>query len=146
MKKKMITLLAFVMLTVTATFANDIDVSKNALTAFSATFAKASDIKWEIADNYYKASFQINGQSLSALLSEEGEVIAVYRNILSTDLPLNLQASLYKKVSGYWISDLVEYAIGDETRYYLTLENADEKIVMENIGTYGWSLFKKTAK
>ena len=88
----------------------------------------------------------MNGQSLSALLSEEGKLIAVSRNILSTELPLNLQASLSKNFAAYWISDLVEYAVGNETLYYLTVENADQKSVYESVGTYDWSLLKKTAK
>jgi hypothetical protein len=146
MKKKIVTILAFVMLAITATFANGDGVSKKALATFSSTFVKAKDVKWEIADNYYKASFRVNGYSLNALLSEEGEMIAVYRNILSTELPLNLQGSLYKGFSNYWIADLVEYAIGTETTYYLTLENADEKIVVKSTDNYDWSLFKKTVK
>jgi hypothetical protein len=146
MKKKMITLMAFVLLAVTATFANGADISKDALAAFSNTFAKANNVKWEKNEKYDKASFQLNGQSLTALLSEKGEIIAVSRNILSTELPINLQVSFNKNFSGYWISDLVEYAIDGETTYYVTIENADEKTILESVGTYDWSLFKKMSK
>jgi ABC-type uncharacterized transport system fused permease/ATPase subunit len=146
MKKKIITLIAFVMLTVTASFANGTDVSKYALTTFAANFAKATDVKWETADTYYKASFLLNGQTLNALISEEGELIAISRNLLSTELPVNLQVSLTKILSGYWISDLAEYAIDGETRYYMTIENADRKIILQNFGTYSWTYVKETAK
>ena len=146
MKKKIVTLIAFVMFAITTTFAGGNDISKDALASFSGTFAKATDVKWENENTFYKASFKMNGQSLSALLSEEGKLIAVSRNILSTELPLNLQASLSKNFAAYWISDLVEYAVGNETLYYLTVENADQKSVYESVGTYDWSLLKKTAK
>ncbi len=146
MKKKIITLIAFVILTITSVFAGGNDVGKNALAAFSGSFAKATNVKWEKNENYYKASFQMNGQSLNAFLSEAGEIIAVSRNIVSTELPINLQASLNKNFSAYWITDLTEYAIGNETKYFITVENGDEKTTLENIGTYGWSLLKKTAK
>ncbi len=146
MKKKFVTILALVMLTITTAFANETSVSKDALAIFTATFTKATDVKWEMSGNYYKASFQINGHSLNTLLSEQGEIIAVYRNIVSTELPLYLQGAIYKNYSKFWIADLAEYAINGETRYYLTLENADEKIIMENVGTYDWSTVKKIDK
>jgi hypothetical protein len=151
MKKKFVTLLAFVMLLVTTSFANGTDVSKNVLTSFSSTFAKATDVSWEKTDSYYKASFRINGQSLNAFLSEAGEIIGISRNIISSELPIGLQTSLYKKSlnkngSTYWISDLFEYTSGDETKYYLTVENADQKTILQSVGTYDWSLFKTTAK
>ena len=146
MKKKIVTIIALVMFIVTTSFANGIDVSKNALSVFSETFVKATDVKWEISDNYYRASFRLNGQSLSALLSEAGDLIAISRNILSTELPINLQVAFSKNYSGYWISDLAEYAIDGETRYYMTLENADRKIVLQNFGTYSWISVKETGK
>jgi len=146
MKKKMITLLAFILLAIATTFANDNDISKDARATFAVSFAKATDVKWEKENTYYKAFFTLNGQSLSALIAEEGKLIAVSRNILSTELPLNLQAAIAKKFTGYWITDLAEYAVGSETLYYLTVENADQKTVYESVGTYDWSLVKKMAK
>ncbi|HTE09950.1 MAG TPA: hypothetical protein VK645_03255 [Chitinophagaceae bacterium] len=146
MKKKIITLLAFVMLAVTTTFAGGNGISKNALVTFSGTFAKATDVKWEKEATYYKASFKMNGQSLNALLSEEGDMIAVSRNILSTELPIRLQASLNKNFSAYWIADLTEYAVGNGTVYYITLENADQKMLFESVGTYDWALVKTITK
>lgn len=146
MKKTIVTITAFLMLATTSIFANGNDISKEALSTFSTTFTKATDVKWENENTYYKASFKLNGQSLSALLSEEGKVIAVARNILSTELPLNLQGSFNNNFPGYWISNLIEYAVGNETLYYLTVENADQKSVYESVGTYDWSLLKKTTK
>src|SRR5204862_2609286 len=122
------------------------DISKDARASFAATFAKATDVQWENENTFCKAIFKMNGQSLSALFAEEGKLIAISRNILSTELPLNLQAAIVKKFNGYWITDLAEYAVGNETLYYLTVENADQKTVYESVATYDWSLLKKTAK
>ena|SRR5450631_730993 len=146
MTKKILTLMAFVMLTISSVFAGGKDISKSALTTFSGSFAKATNVKWEKYEDYYKASFQMNGQSLNAFVSEQGDIIAVSRNILSTGLPIGLQASLGKDFATYWITDLTEYAVGNETKYYITVENADGKITMENVGTYDWSVTRKSAK
>ncbi len=146
MKKKIVILTALVILAVATTFANDNEIGKNALSTFSETFTKATNVKWERNSHYYAASFQMNGQSLTALLSENGDMIAVSRNILSTEMPLHLQTTLARDYSAYWISDLVEYAVGSETRYYVTVEDADKKIVLESVNTYDWTLVKKIVK
>jgi len=146
MKKKIGTLLVAGILAMTSLFANGNEISKNAQATFATDFAKATEVKWDKEDDYYKASFKLNGQSLNALLSEEGNLIAVSRNILSTELPVSLQLSLGKIQSTDWITALTEYAVDNETRYFITLENADYKVVFENAGTYDWLLVKKIAK
>lgn len=147
MNKIFITLLTLVMLAITtSSFANGTEISKNVSAAFSAVFVKATDISWDRTGSFFKASFRMNGQSLSAFLSEDGQVVAVSRNILSTELPVYLQLVLNKNFPKYWISDLFEYTAGGETKYYVTVENADEKLILESAGTYDWSLFKKMAK
>ena len=147
MKKTIVTLIALTMLTVSSVFAaGSNDINKNALTTFSTSFAKATNVKWEKKETYYKASFEMNGQSLNALLSETGDIIAVSRNILSTDLPLSLQYSLNKNFSSFWISELTEFALGGETVYYIVIENADTKTTLKSVDTSDWSEVKKIAK
>ena len=142
----MITVCAFAILSITSSFAGDIEINKTAQANFTAHFAKSTNVKWEKNDNYYKAVFQLNGQSLSALFSGDGDMIAVSRNILSPELPIQLQTTLNIDLSENWISELVEYVIDGETRYYATVENANEKIVYESVGTFDWSVAKTVAK
>ncbi len=146
MKKKILTIIALAILTVTTSFANNTDISKNAMATFASNFSNATEVKWESSDNYYSASFHLNGQILNALFAESGDLIAVSRNILSTELPINLQVAIGKNYPGYWISELAEYAIDGETRYYMTIENADKKIVTQSFGVYTWTMVKETAK
>ncbi len=144
--KKFILILTLAMVTVTTSFAGDNDINKTAQANFTTHFAKSTDVKWEKNENYFKASFRLNGQSLSALFSDNGDMIAVSRNILSPELPIQLQSTLDISLSDNWISELVEYAIDGETKYYATVETANEKIVYESLGTYDWSIVKKIAK
>ena len=144
--KKIITIAALVILSISSTFANDGSISKKAQAVLSETFAKATNVKWEKMETYYKASFQENGQSLNALLTTDGEIIAVSKNILSNQLPIYLQSSLDLNLSSSWITELAEYAIGDTTTYYATIENADEIIIFESAGTSEWTVAKKIAK
>lgn len=49
-------------------------------------------------------------------------------------------------MNGYWVSDLFEVAKNGTTSYYITLENADTKLVLQSTGGSNWSEFKKEKK
>ena len=146
MKNKILALLVLAMITISTTFANDINVNDNVLAAFSEQFLKASKVNWVKTADYYKASFEFNGQHLSAFFSEEGEMIGVKRNLLSTELPINLQVILNKKYSGYWVSELFEYAANGETTYYISVENADQNLTLQSVGSTDWLTFSRKTK
>jgi hypothetical protein len=46
----------------------------------------------------------------------------------------------------YWISDLFENAAHDATTYYVTLENADQKLILQSTNSNEWSVYQRTAK
>lgn len=148
MKKKIITLLVFGMIIINPTFANDINtnVNKKVATAFEKKFVKATEVNWLQVDEYYKAWSQLNGQYLTAYFSEEGEVMGVARHLLSTELPINLQAALKNKHSAFWVSDLFEFAINGDSKYYITIEDANRQIILKSVVTDDWSVIKKINK
>ncbi|MFL5773633.1 MAG: hypothetical protein ACJ75F_10770, partial [Flavisolibacter sp.] len=54
---------------------------------------------------------------------------------------------LLKKTSDkYWISDLFEMANDEGTSYYITLEDADTKMVMKSTTNSEWITFSKQRK
>ncbi len=143
--KKIIIILAVAISSLTA-FASEKSVSATVLNAFNKEFAGAKDVQWTSTNDYYKAAFVFNGQSVSVFYQLDGELIAMSRNISSLELPISLQTNLKNNYSDYWISDLFEISNTDATSYYITLENADSKIVLKSEGTGKWSTFKKMAK
>jgi hypothetical protein len=145
MKNKIFCLLACLLLTI-CSFANNDGINRSILDSFSSTFSKATNVTWEKAATYYKASFWMNGKPLNAILSKDGRIIAVTQNILSTELPVQLRTSLGNNYPDYWITDLFKYTNMDETRYYITIENGKENKIMESVGTIEWSLFKQLTK
>jgi hypothetical protein len=60
-------------------------------------------------------------------------------------LPISLQTSLKKQCGDLWISDLFEVANDQGTSYYVTLENADTKIVLKSSGS-DWTTYQKQRK
>lgn len=141
----MIVTLAIAVSTLSA-FASDVDVNQKVLSAFNTEFTTAKDVKWSAGDNYYEATFVYNDKFLFAWYSAEGDLLGVSRYISPNDLPLSLQKSLKDNYDGYWISDLFEVAKNDGTSYFVTLENADTKLVLKTTDTYGWSFYKKVKK
>jgi hypothetical protein len=142
--KKIIIMLAIAISSLTA-FAGEENVSSTVLNAFNKEFAGAKDVQWTSADNYYKAAFVFNGQNVTAFYQLDGELIAMTRNISSLELPISLQTNLKNNYSKYWISDLFEISNNEGTSYYITLENANSKIVLKS-DSNKWNTFKKMAK
>lgn len=142
--KKMILSLAIAVSTLSA-FASDANVNQKVLDAFKTEFASAKEVEWSVGANYFKATFNYNGKYVFAFYSENGELLGLTRYLSPADLPLALQANLKKNYEGYWVSDLFEASKNDGTNYYITLENADSKIVLKSSGN-SWSVHNKIKK
>jgi hypothetical protein len=141
--KKMIMTVAIAISTI-AGFATE-TVNPQVLKSFNTSFNTAKEVKWIVTENYFEATFTYNDQHLYAFYNVDGELTALMRYISATDLSLTLQSELKKDYKDYWIADLFEVAKNGETNYYITLENADTKLVLKSEGNY-WNVFKKMKK
>lgn len=146
MKKKLFPIMILFMLASGIAFANNGNVKPVVLNNFKTAYTEASDVSWEKTGNFNKASFWMNGKELYAIYTNDGQKVAQARNLLSSDLPGQLQGSLNNNFPKYWITELFEYSTKGETKYFVTIENSDEKQLLESIGTTEWSLVRKTAK
>lgn len=122
------------------------EVDARVLGAFKKEFATAKDITWTLAVNYYQASFVYHEQHITAYYNTEGELLGVARFISPVDLPLALQADLKKNYQPYWISNLFEAATSEGTTYYITIEDADQSIVLKSDNARDWDQYKKVKK
>ena len=96
-------------------------------------------------NNFTKFTFTTDGVIMSAFYSTGGELLAVTRNIVSSQLPINLLTSLKKHYSNTWITDLFELSGDNQDCYYITLENADSKVTLRSNGD-NWELYTTTKK
>ncbi len=142
--KKIILMLAITISTLSA-FAGE-EVNPRVLASFKNEFASAKEVAWTVTPDYFKAEFTFNGQYVNAFYNTDGELMGLTRNITSLELPMNLQASLKKSYEDFWISDLFEITRSNITGYYITLENADSKIVLKATAGEDWSVYKKVKK
>ena len=145
--KRTIFTLALSLILGTASFANNEEtINQKASESFKKEFAQAKDVSWQKAGEMVKATFTLNERVLFAYYSESGDLIAITRNITTDQLPISLQTSMRKNYSGYWVSDLFEMVSGGQTNYYITLENADHKVVLKSEDFGSWSTYKKEKK
>jgi hypothetical protein len=146
MKKIVLAAALLISTGLTTVFAGVPEITAQVVAAFNNQFPSATETEWSTGSNYYKASFLYNNNYVNAYYSPEGDFLATLRNISSVDLPVLLQASLKKDYSSFWVSDLYEMSKQEGSNYFITLENADQKIVLKSINGSAWTQHKKTGK
>lgn len=135
-------ILAMVVLT-SASFASNREMIAPAVVAsFQKTFNNASEVSWSSSRDFYKVQFLLNNQYITAFYDADGGLLALTKNISSTQLPILLDANLRAQYDGYWISELIECSTNDEVSYYVTLENANEKLILKSYSS-NWNIQKK---
>ena len=138
-------MLAVVLTTITiSSFANgNSDINRKAISTFNKSFSYAEDVRWEVRNNLYKATFKSNGKEMYAYYNADGDQIAVTRNIHIEQLPLTLSSELKSNFEDSWLTELFEISANGETAYFATLESATHITILKAEGTTGWSTFKK---
>jgi hypothetical protein len=144
MKKVLITLA--IAISSLVSFAGEENVSKDVLNTFNKEFNGAKDVRWTTGSDFYKAVFVLNDQYITAFYNKDGEFLGMTRNISSLNLPLKLQSKIRSEYAEYWISDLFELSDNDGTHYYITVENADSKLLLKSSDNTEWNIFKKMTK
>lgn len=140
--------LTFALTMVSTSFANIANDDHNAAVtaSFHKDFKKAELLTSETGKNYTKLTFRMNDMVLFAFYSEEGQLLAVTRNIKSNQLPINLLLQVKQDYATYWISELFEFNSDGTNTYYITLENADSSITLRASGTDSWDVYSKKTK
>jgi hypothetical protein len=142
--KKTILSASFVLALFTSfAFSAENPVDGKILAAFHKEFKTANEINWRKVNGYDAVSFHIQNKYLTAYYEETGELKAVTRNLLSEQLPINLQNALKDGFSHFWITELFEMASHGETAYYISLENGDQKVTLKSSNSIDWSVVSK---
>jgi hypothetical protein len=145
---KKIALMVAMLLTLGASYSfagpND-SISRNVRSSFKKDFHNAQIISTEARKNFTKLTFRMDDMVMYAFYTGNGELIAVTRNIVSTQLPLNLQMSLKNEYKGYWITELFELSGENDNCYYISLESADKKLALRSSGDE-WEVYSTNMK
>lgn len=148
---KKITVAAALLLTVgiTSSFANPTggDSGNDAATAsFHKDFKKVEVLETQVGKTFVKFTFKMNDMVLFAFYNDNGQLLAVSRNIRSSQLPIQLLIQVKKDYADYWISDLFELTTEGNTNYYITLENANTSVTLRSYDSGSWEVYDRKAK
>ena len=148
MKKKILTLITALTLIISASYAGNTDrhIPASVASTFHSDFTYASNVNWELFNGYYKASFNEHGITLYAFYTSEGDFMGLATYMLSDRLPVSLQSEIKEKYTGYWITDLFHFNINNVPGFFITLENADHKIMLKAEQNKGWSFYSEVKK
>jgi len=148
MKKIKTVLTAIVMLLSISSFATDPEnVSPVVKAAFQNDFAKASVVNWDKTDDFYFASFLLNGESVNAAYTESGELIGTSRNMSASLMPLSISVAIADKYNGYQVGDAVtELTYASVTRYYVTVSNDKQTVRLKCLTNGDIEVERKTKK
>jgi hypothetical protein len=147
MKKRILTLSLLLVAAISFSFANNTEgIDKNVIVSFNKDFTSAHEVKWESNSKFIKVSFTIDKQAMYAYYTPAGELLAVTRYMSPEHLPISQLTSLRKNYSGYWVSDLFELKTDSETAYYITIENANSKLILKSVNSSSWEVYSREKK
>ena len=146
MKKILMAVAVFLTITTGTAFANNTEVNSKVIKAFNTTFGSVEDVIWTTGSDFYKASFTYNSKFVYAYYSLDGKFLGLTRLMATSELPLILQTSIKKNYADMWVTDLFEVANADGTAYYLTVEDAENVLIVKSTGGSDWTTFKKSKK
>ncbi|RYZ18605.1 MAG: hypothetical protein EOO16_22060 [Chitinophagaceae bacterium] len=117
----------------------------NAEAAFASQFGKATDVQWTETGAFYQVRFTLDGVISEAWYNAEGTLVALTRKQSVDSLPASLRAALDLKQR--WVSDLTEVETESGSTWYITLEDADRKVVLQSsTGGRRWVRFEQSTK
>ncbi len=129
-----------------APFAAITGKGNDVIAVFHKEFRSADVMQVEKKKDYTKVTFQMNGVVMFAYYSKDGDLVAVVRNILSTQLPIRLLMELKQNNPDCWITDLFEVDHDGQTVYYASLENSALKLTLRSADNSSWETYQKENK
>jgi hypothetical protein len=143
MKKLTVLLAVSLLLFATSTYARTTDptVPESINTELSRDFSQAKNVKWDIGNQFFKATFDFRGKVLFAFYTDNADLMGIATNLRSDWLPRNLSAKIKASYANYWITDLFKYKAGNEDGFVITLENSDKVVILKSVDAKEWHVY-----
>jgi hypothetical protein len=145
---KRLTVLAALLLTLCTTYSFATPANGGGAvitTSFNRDFQNAQLVSTQEYTGFTKVTFKMNDVVMFAFYNPSGELLAVTRNIVSSQLPVNLLTNLKKHYGDNWITDLFEFSGNEQNCYYISLENSDSKTTLRSTGSE-WEVYSTSKK
>jgi hypothetical protein len=141
MKKFLFTALITVS-TLSVSFAKTGDekkVSYKVITEFTTNFGDAENVIWKVTNDYFKATFTLEDETIEAFYSTNGEFIATSQKMAFNKLPKKAITNITTNYQfpPYELKECIKYTNADgATKYFVSLKKENKTTVLEidNLG------------
>ncbi len=149
MKKILLIAIATVAVFANANATDGNEVSSVISQSFYKEYAEAENVQWSLNDDFVKASFVLNGESVDAYYDYNGAIVGSSKKIALDKLPSKALRSFTKKYPfpSYNLKECIEFtnAGDDETNYFISLDDilSNTRVIIRIAPDGNISLFKK---
>jgi hypothetical protein len=98
---------------------------------FEESYAGASNVEWTATQNMSKATFMQNEQKVEVFYNQQGDFVAIARQLKMQDLPSFATKTFAKKYSDYTVTEAFEFKSADEHHYFIAAENDIQNLVLK---------------
>ncbi|HMP93838.1 MAG TPA: hypothetical protein PKD90_13240 [Phnomibacter sp.] len=93
-------------------------------------FGNIENVTWSSAKNdLLRATFEVDGQTVSAFYSADGQHIGTTVVYQRSELPLRLRMAIDRQLADYTLDEILEYQSESDNAYYLrATKNGESKI------------------
>jgi hypothetical protein len=109
--------------------------------SFKEDFSHAEILDCEVSRNIAKVTFMSNDLIMHAFYATNGDLLGVTRDILTSELPMDLLFKFRQDYKDFWVTDLFEVTCKGESTYFITLENAGTQIVLKSTDDSNWETY-----
>ncbi|GAO42547.1 hypothetical protein [Flavihumibacter petaseus] len=121
-------------------------VSREILASFNTDFKGNQNAQWTYLSEsgLYQVNFTYQQENLNAFYDESGQMIAIIREIGEDRLPMAVLFEVKRKYPGDSITRVLESTLQGETKYFVTVSNAQGSILLQSTVSGDISIFKKS--
>ena len=115
---------------------SDAEVPQAVQTAFSSTFANATDVEWKKKDMDYKVSFKLNNAEQHAMFDSSGTLLSQGQKIQESDLPAAVASAIKRDHPDHRVGEVYTVVKDGTTNYKVELNGSpDLKVKYSADGT-----------
>jgi hypothetical protein len=145
--KKMFLSSILTVLIAASSFAGDVNrVNSKVVSNFLLEFENAKNVSWTSTENYVKASYILNNQSMNAYYDFDGNWIGTATHVAIDELPLKTKRFFGKKYADYIVKEAIEFNGIEEKAYYIAAESDTKSVIVKVSAEGTCSVFKEVIK
>jgi opacity protein-like surface antigen len=137
MKKLFIAALIVLAAGSTAFAADVAKVSRQMKNNFEILFPRASNVAWTESSQFLSATFTVDDEELTAFFAKDGDLLGTTQKLELSQLPAKGLKKIRKDYASFKITQAIEYVSGEQSKYYVMIEDENNSKKVLEVDAYG---------